>query len=177
MNAKSVISARWITATFIELYVFAVFYHCNLGLRELFWSHVWAASYFSLGVHAAKRVAWRKLVDGFPLSTYMISMLNQVVVLPLVMFAVLVFTPDITTYLESARSSTDVFSPHIFYSIIGSMVKDVWMERQQLTCFSCAFLLHHLCTILGCAICLDFANGFLKLVSLVEKYGGSVTGG
>eukprot|EP00397_Hematodinium_sp_SG-2012_P048220 GEMP01055156.1.p1 GENE.GEMP01055156.1~~GEMP01055156.1.p1 ORF type:complete len:156 (-),score=13.85 GEMP01055156.1:1069-1503(-) len=115
MNAKSVISARWITATFIELYVFAVFYHCNLGLRELFWSHVWAASYFSLGVHAAKRVAWRKLVDGFPLSTYMISMLNQVVVLPLVMFAVLVFTPDITTYLESARSSTDVFSPHIFY--------------------------------------------------------------
>lgn len=159
---------------FMELFLFAVYYHFELGRWALLCTHGWAAFYSVIGIQLAKKPEWNRKIDGYPIWSFILSELNQFIAIPLLGICALSIAPDTLTFLESRLRDDDSYSFHIFYSIAGCMTKDVWITKEHdVTAISLGLAFHHCLTVFGCGVSLSLARGtgYAVAVAIVAEVG------
>ncbi|CAE8656046.1 unnamed protein product, partial [Polarella glacialis] len=107
----------------------------------------------------AKDMHYGRIPDGYGRWAYNLSILHQAIVLPsLALLAATYGGSNIRTmdWLRAPSESLDPLSRQIFCSTVGAMAKDFWIYGRSVDKW---LFLHHISTILGCALCLSLEHG------------------
>lgn len=127
---------------------------------------LWACFYTCVGA-ALKRYRSGEVLDkkhgrtpdGYGRWAYNLSITHQAIVLPALALAAIAYGGQHVRMLDWLRAPSKELNPvsrHIFYSTMGSIGKDFWIYGKHLEPW---LFVHHVATILGCALCMSLDCG------------------
>lgn len=143
-------------------------------------AHIWAAFYALLAICAEKycrtRPDWTVMILGAPRWTYLHVLISDFIALPLLLaFSIFSTSSSFNTFLFGQRDvPSERFVANVFYSIMGCMLKDVYLQKDQvLDLNGIGLFVHHLFAIsaTAAATCVPMGGGMIALSAVNAEVG------